>query len=120
MTGERGDVALEAMDVAIRDEFIDTMECNLYCRCGAPNDAVQKMASEILTLRARVQAAEGELIDWDTIKGCYGLVTDAMVEAFRKGYEQCETEQSDALTFTHAKGIAAGLREALDAARGVG
>ena len=45
-------------------------------------------------------------------------VSDAMVEAFRKGYEQCETQQSDALTFTHAQGIAAGLRLALDAARG--
>ena len=72
MTGERVDVALEAMDVAIRDEFIDTMECNLYCRCGAPNDAVQKMASEILALRARVQAAEGEKDEEASVYGKYG------------------------------------------------
>ena len=72
MTGERVDVALEAMDAAVRDEYIDTMECNLYCRCGAPNDAVQKMASEILALRARVQAAEGEKAEETSVFGKYG------------------------------------------------
>ena len=64
MTGERVDRELQQMDATIFDEFIDTMECNLYCRCGAPNDAVQKMASAILALRAQVAALAGERAEY--------------------------------------------------------
>lgn len=60
MTGERVDLELQQMDATIFDEFIDTMECNLYCRCGAPNDAVDKMAKEIVSLRAQVAALAAE------------------------------------------------------------
>lgn len=72
MTGERVDLELQQMDATIFDEFIDTMECNLYCRCGAPNDAVQKMASAILALRAQVAAL--------------AVVTDEMVDMALSAY----------------------------------
>ena len=116
MTGERVDVALEAMDVAIRDEFIDTMECNLYCRCGAPNDAVQKMAAEILTLRARVQAAEGDRARLDWLEAQFADHNrDCNVTLIRWQYDR-----ELALDVEGASWSRMNVREALDAARGVG